>query len=486
MKNNKRILNEKNKKDITIIVGIALILILGIILFIDSKKTTSILSDDKINLTAKIKDDNKIEVTVETSKELLKELEYSYDGGKTWKKDNNVIINENENIDIKIRDKSGNMITKEYKVDKEGPSITIDLPNQIEQNSVIDISKYVTAKDKSGIKDGVISTPSILDTKTLGKKQITFIATDKLNNETKITIEIEVVPKKEQNENKDTNVGDNTDKKEDTSIPSNQKQKYYRYRTKTIKNYSCDEYDCSYTDNNNTTKPTLKFPTDSYCCTGENCKKKNPQINFPCPTGYYCPAVMTDRYKTYGDTCYDATYIHVDAKTYTKTECDSDEIKIGSYCHKIESTGVYPDGCTTSDCVEFPSTSPCSGKVPNQTINTPCPIGMSCIAVMTDRFTAEGNVCYDKRYITITQKAGEKTICDSDEINIEGYCHKINSKGTYSCPTDYKLINSTTCVKQVKKTCYKMCTAETWSKWSDWTTTPIIATELTEVETKEV
>lgn len=488
----KKQLTEKNMKDITIVIGIMIVIILAVILFVDAKKTNSLLTKDDYTLSAKINEEtrNKVELKIELDEEKKKDVEYSFDGGKTWQKDNKYIINEGESIEIKIKDKNGNIITEEYKADKEGPIITIDLPSQIEQNTTINILDYVTAKDKSGLKGKVEVTPITLDTTTLGKKQITFIATDNLNNETTITIEIEVVPKKttennnDNNKDNDSNNGDDT--KDDNSSSTNQKKTYYRYRTKTIKNYACDYYDCSYTDNNDTTTPTLIFANNSYCCTGDNCTKKNPQINFPCPTGYYCPAVMTDQYKVYEDTCYNSRYIRVEAKTYTKTECDSDEIKIGSYCHKIESTGTYPEGCTTSDCVVFPSTSPCSGKVPNEMINTPCPIGMACVAVMTERYKAEGNVCYDKRYITVTQKAGEKTICDSDEISINGYCHKIDSKGTYTCPTDYTLINSTTCAKKVEKTCNKVCTSETWSKWSDWTTTPIIETETTEVETKEM
>ena len=48
------------------------------------------------------------------------------------------------------------------------------------------------------------------------------------------------------------------------------------------------------------------------------------------------------------------------------------------------------------------------------------------------------------------------------------------------CPTVYMPV----CAKKDEETCYKKCTKDTWSAWTEWTTNPIVSDSKIEVETK--
>ena len=467
------------------IVVVVMIAIFGLEVYNSSKTEKLNKSDISVFASSNPDNENQLIVTVDVKKENVYVTLYSFDGGKTWQASNQYIATDNKNLDIKLKDMEGNIIGEtEYKVDKidhKGPTIIVKLPPQIELNSKINLLSYVEAKDDSGIKGEIIATPSNLDTSTIGVKQIVFKATDNLGNETTITTEVTIIDKKVASGGQSGNSSESSGNGNNTQ--ESNKKTYYRYRTKTIKNYECDYYSCDYIDYNDTVPITVTFDKSSYCCSGDNCEKSNPVINKPCPIGNYCMTVMVHRYQTEGDVCYDSTYITTDRRT-AKTVCDSGEININGYCHKIESEGVYPSGCTTSNCVEFPSTSPCSGNVSNPQINHPCLPNMMCPAVMVNQYQKKDNICYDSKYIMITQPEYEKTICDSDEISIGGYCHNIDSKGTYNCPTGYVKTDTNTCAKQKQKTCSKTCKSEIWSEWSEWSPAKVVPTDTVEVQTK--
>lgn len=472
------------------ILGVAIVamgVVFGIQIYNSYKSDKLSSSDISISATASPNEENQLLLAVDVSKEGIYVAEYSFDGGKTWQTSNRYIATENKTLNIKLKDANGNIIGEtSYEVnviDHEGPIITINLPAEVKLNSTIDLLSYVEAKDSSGIKGSVTATPSTLDTSTVGKKQIVFKAVDNLGNETSITTEINVVDKEVTTDETSNNNSNNNSNSQTSGTKT-----YYRYRTKTVKTYECEYYNCDYIDYNDTVSMTVSFSSKSYCCTGDNCEKENPTINTPCPTGKVCIQVMTKRYKAEGDTCYDSTFIKVEEKIYSKTVCGSGEISVNGYCHNIESTGTYPSGCTTSSCVVFPSTSPCSGNVENPLITLPCPLPItnSCATVMVNRYQVEGNVCYDRNYITVIQPEGDKTVCDGDEINVGGYCHKIDSKGSYACPSGYVQTNSTTCAKQKQKTCSNTCNSAIWSDWSSWSTTKVIPTGTVEVQTKQM
>ena len=104
-----------------------------------------------------------------------------------------------------------------------------------------------------------------------------------------------------------------------------------------------------------------------------------------------------------------------------------------------------------------------------------------------ERYEVIGNSCYDKKPLYVLNENNEqvlKTECDHDEILISGYCHSIDTYGSLTCPEGY-VKKDDTCYKLIKKTCNKTCNTETWSKWSGWQTTKVLADDKTEVETKE-
>lgn len=515
----------KNRKLLKILLScIAVVIIVLISVFgfrvYDSYKAKKVSTDNILVAISKVEDnENQMKATVNINDESIFISEYSFDGGKTWQPTNTYIITDNRTLDIKLKDIDGNIIgEKEYKVttiDHEGPVIEVTLPTEIEKGTSINLSSYIRATDKSGLKEPITITPSNLDTNTVGNKRIQIKAIDTYSNETVINVEIQVIEKETSNDNQNSgsnnntgnnnnsgnnnhnsgsnnssgsnnNTGNGNQNNGSSNTPKPTKKTYYRYRTKTIKQYECNYYQCNSIDYNNNIDVIINFDSDSYCCTEDYCSKQIPAINTPCPIGKTCIQVMTERFKNKGNVCYDSTYITLPPSIHSKKVCDKDEIKIDGYCHKIESKGTYPAGCTTSDCVVFNDSSPCSGKTYNPSINTPCPYGGTCIQVMTEKYQVKDNVCYDSTYITVSEPFRDKTVCDENEINIDGYCHKIDSKGTYSCPPGYKQTSDTKCSQIIEKTCNETCTSEIWSDWSSWSTTKVVESDTVEVQTKQM
>lgn len=326
--------------------------------------------------------ENQLLITVTVNGDSSNVTGYSFDGGKSWQVSNRYVATNNNTLDIRVKDYSGKIIGKtEYvveTVDLEGPILTVSLPTEVEQNTKIDLLSYISAQDSSGLKGPVIVTPNILDTSTIGKKQIVYRAVDSFNNESVVTVEVNVVSKNMEINGAPTPP---TPSGNETPTPGDNpngtvKKIQYRYRTKTVSNYDCDFYDCSYVDYTDVVAATVLFGSDSYCCTGSNCNKVNPTISYPCPNiTDYCPHVMVSLYASEGNICYSRGYVYskkessnssiIDEWRYEaiqfnrtpKTECDSDEIQIGGYCHTIDSRGAYvcPDGYVVegANCVRL-------------------------------------------------------------------------------------------------------------------------------------
>lgn len=358
-------------------------------------------------------------------------------------------------------------LEKEYKfkveiVDTEIPSIQHINEFTTTVGTEINLLENVVVTDNSGevIKATV---EGKYDFNVAGTYHLTYVAIDSSNNKAVKNFVLYVNEKSQNNQENNSDVT------------------YYRYREKIYNNYECGTYNCGYVDYNDTKPANIKFSETSPCGGGTNI-----EIRWPCLSNSdFCLMAFTPRYKTNGLVCYDSTYIMTESKTYSKTQCDAGEINIDGYCHKIESYGTYTNGCTTSDCLHFNETSPCGELGLNQAINTPCPIGKMCIQVMTPRYKVKDNVCYDSTYITVYEPSTEKTVCDKGEVNIDGYCHKIESTATSSCDSGYTKINDTTCAKNVAKTCTKTCSSESWSEWSEWSTTKVSPSSTVEVEIKK-
>lgn len=414
-------------------------------------------SNIEVSVAKNPENENQLLVTVQVKGDSSEITGYSFDGGKTWQVSNRYIATDNSKLDIRIKDYKGNIVGKtDYEVttvDFDGPVLTVTLPSEVLQGSTIQLLSYVKATDPSGLKGEIKATPSTLDTKTLGKKQIVYEAVDNFGNFSSVTVEVNVVASMSSNNSSPSqtpfptpnpgssnnsgntgnsgnsgssgNTGNNGNSGNSGNNGNNNssqpKQTQYRYRVKTISKYECNYFECSYIDYSDTTSPTVSFPTSSPCCTGNGCTALNPMINYPCPPGRYCPQVMVPAYKASGNICYaqGAIYINKNPQSNSST---GGTVCNGKYC-VIQGTPINPND-----------------YVPKEN-------------------------------------------CDSNEIKLNGYCYKINSKGSYICPNDYVLENDT-CAKKKKKTCSDICTSESWGPWSEWSTTKVIATNTVEVQTR--
>jgi hypothetical protein len=106
--------------------------------------------------------------------------------------------------------------------------------------------------------------------------------------------------------------------------------------------------------------------------------------------------------------------------------------------------------------------------------------GGSCIPrgeSFVDAYATNNNVCYH------ILPASSNSKCNDGEVAIDGYCYKIDSYATITCPKNY-VLESNNCYRNVRRTCNNHCTSESWSPWSEWSTTKVIAGDSTEVQTK--
>ena len=394
----------RNKK--YIFLGIVLVIVILIVIFFLMNNTgkTKTISSEKINITKKEGQmKNEVILTVDAGNDVLY---YSFDGGITWSTSNTYTVSENKELKIVLKDKNNKIIgEKDYSVvvvNNPGPTITLnDFPETIYVGDTIDLSQYATAKDYQGNILDVTYDPSTIDTSSPKTVSIKYKAVDKDGIPATVAVELSVIEKPSNNDNNNNNNNNNNH--------NTKKQTYYSYRTKSVIEYDCNYYQCDYVDYSNPVNPTYAFGKDSYCCTGEGCTKENPRM----------------------DTC---------------------EL-----------------------CVPQPGI-----------------ICMMCHETFTVKYKAQGNTCYDQKPLTLKNNDGgityyetPKTECESGEIKVGSYCHKIDSTATTTCPNEY-ILKDGKCYKQVKKTCANKCTSEKWSSWSKWQTTKVVPSENTQVRTKEM
>lgn len=401
-------MNGRNKK--YIFLGfIAVIVILTLIFFLQNNigNKTKTLSSEQITITKKEGlMQNEVILTVDAGKDVLY---YSFDNGVTWKTENTYTVSENKDIKILLKDKNGKIIgEKEYSVvvvNNSGPTITLNnFPETIYVGDTIDLSKYATAVDYQGNSLTVTHDPNTIDTSKPSNVKIIYSTIDKDGIPASVSVELNIIEKANNNDSNNNNNNDNNN-------TTKKKQTYYSYRTKSITEYDCNYYQCDYIDYNNPVNPTHTFSKNSKCCTGEGCTNKNERIDI------------------------------------------------------------------------------CELCIPQPGI-----ICMMCHEEFVSRYKVENNVCYDQKPLTLPNGNDNsdiysyypkpKTECESDEIKIGSYCHKIDSTATTTCPNEYTLKDGK-CYKQVKKTCANKCTSEKWSSWSKWQTTKVIANENTQVRTME-
>ena len=179
-------------------------------------------------------------------------------------------------------------------------------------------------------------------------------------------------------------------------------------------------------------------------------------------------------YRTKSISIYECNYYQCDYIDYNNSLDGEVSFSKDSYCCKGE--GCKKDNPRIDVC--------------QLCIATPDIICPFCHEEFTTEYTTKGNICYSK--IPLTEGNGltgglyktPKTNCGDGEVKIDGNCHKLDSYGTITCPSEY-ILKDGKCYKEVKKTCSNQCTNESWSNWSDWSTTKVVASDTTEVRTME-
>lgn len=402
--------------------GIGILIVLfGLQIYFDLAPVK--LLDSDINITetpGELENERILTVDVDEKSIVL----YSFDNGKTYQTQNTYSISENKVVKIVLKDNERRIVGKKnYRVqvvDSTGPVITLnDVPNTIYVGSNIDLVKYATAVDSNNNTVNISINSNGFDANKVGTYNITYTAIDKNNLKAEVTVEIRVVNRQQQV------VSTNTEKPNNTPTPTPS-------QTPTP-----------------TPNPTPKETTK------------------PSPTPTEKPKITYYRYRTKSTLTYDCNYYNCDYTDYDNTIDGTYVFGNDSYCCNGES---------------------CTKTMPKVDINSLCVFnyiqGGTCTPQneeFVDQYTNKGNTCYDKSLLFNTNEL--KTQCSDNEINIDGYCHKIDSYASVTCPDGY-INEKGNCYKLIKRTCNNHCTSETWSKWSEWSTTKVVAGDNTEVQTK--
>ena len=174
---------------------------LGVFLFIfDYERRQIKLTENNVKIILSEDDWTKkdFELTIKYNGDASKHIkEYSFDGGKTWTKSNMLTIKDNKVINIRVKDINNKIYSLDYEIkniDREGPNIVAPSDVEITKGSKVNISDYVEVEDeKSGLRDEVVFTPSVVDTSKNGVQTIQIYAIDKLANKTISKINFNIV-----------------------------------------------------------------------------------------------------------------------------------------------------------------------------------------------------------------------------------------------------------------------------------------------------
>ena len=138
----------------------------------------------------------KLTVIVDEDKKLIKE--YSFDGGKTWQKENKKDFSDNQNVTIMVRD-TKNLLSEKIdveikKIDKIPPVIKLPEQNSIYKNLIFSLRTGVTVSDKeSGVGKLYTTDPLTINTSVPGTYTVTYNAEDIAGNITTQTRTITVL-----------------------------------------------------------------------------------------------------------------------------------------------------------------------------------------------------------------------------------------------------------------------------------------------------
>ena len=190
------------KNSLIYMILFAVLIFFGLFLFsIDKDRRAISMSADNIHILLNNTKwtTNNIELTVKYDGDASKHIDsYSFDGGVSWTKSNILILDDNKELSILVKDILGRMYSVNYNVDnidKEGPKIKVKKNIKIKKGSKTDLKKYLDITDEKSGVDKIIITPKKINTNKLGKHKIKVVVYDKLGNKSTKKFDIKVVKK---------------------------------------------------------------------------------------------------------------------------------------------------------------------------------------------------------------------------------------------------------------------------------------------------
>lgn len=182
------------------------ITIIGILLFYVFYHSTYISYDAnkiQISLDQEYWSTKDIKVTVEYDGG-LKVKSYSFDGGKTWQKENVYIVKDNKKLEVMVKGtwgvKSAAVSYNINNIDKEIPTIESEEIVYTAVGKDFDINKYYKVVDYiSGVKNVSVDGIETIDTSVIGEYEVNITATDIAGNMNAKTVVVSVVDAKDPN-----------------------------------------------------------------------------------------------------------------------------------------------------------------------------------------------------------------------------------------------------------------------------------------------
>ncbi len=257
---------QEDKKLITmllIVFGLIFIVIITIIVCINvfsNKVFLPVVSLSTSNWT-----NSNVVLTVDTNND--KNINFSFDGGKTWTDQNSFTVEENMDVVVMVKNKKGKTSKKAtitiQNIDKEGPIVNFVDPLYIQRGEDFQSDlNSIMIDSGSGVKDYTVEPPTI-DTSVDGEYQIVYKVNDLVGNITE--------------KNRTVRVGDWTGL-----------TYYYRSRTVELENYQCEPYECSCVKCDTTTAEAVISCPTGYELSGNKCLFGDDiaAVLVSCPSGY--------------------------------------------------------------------------------------------------------------------------------------------------------------------------------------------------------
>lgn len=465
--NNNSLDNDKKFKKFIILVSaaiVALIILIIIIYLLLSKKSGLNIPTYKLSKTEWTNE--VITLTVDDQKG--KVVEYSFDGGKTWQKENAIEVSENGTYNIVVKNSKGKKSKAATaiieNIDKSGPIISFTDPLYVQKGGTFDYKSGVSIEDNgSGLKEYVMN-PQNIDTSNDQELKVIYRAYDNLGNVTE---------------------------KERTIIVKNLIIKtYYRSRSIVQEKYNCDPYQCKCTSCSNAKQTATVTCPSGYTVSGTKCKTTDTKpVSTVCSSGYYLDGNICRQYKDFqirnnctngftvsedGMKCEINTVATKKTVTFPANGCPSGWTKQGSEC-VIKTTNIqliYDCGGTggvldtSKKACKFEKINMCNNPEYPKQVGTKCYDASGIYSIDINKVCpegteADGSYCYKKANIScpIGSTYNSKTGTCEYISNSSPITNKKHDVTYYTCSNNKTLVSGNRCISYYTLQNEKYCTS---------------------------